>query len=198
MDRVQDYTSLITVLRIIDVTSLITVLINAISSSRWPIWSGEPGGRSGWGGRFQGGPQRIQRWGQEKISSIEKKCYFQLRKKFQWQFFQLRKGSKDEIGRKGSNEVGPPWKGLCTGQLLTAEVTKIICIQQYCLNWYQILLSDQISNIVIRSDIKYCRQIKYQILLSDQISNIVIRLVTSCQLSSARPHSSCRKTQPNR
>ena len=38
--------------------------------------------------------------------------------------FQLRKGSRDEVGRKGSNEVGPPWKGLCTGQLLTAEVRK--------------------------------------------------------------------------
>jgi len=32
-----------------------------------------------------------------------------------------RKGSKDEL-RKGSNEVGPPWKGLCTGQLLSAEI----------------------------------------------------------------------------
>ena len=38
--------------------------------------------------------------------------------------FQLRKGSRDEVGRKGSNEVGPPWKGLCTGQLLTAEVSR--------------------------------------------------------------------------
>ena len=42
--------------------------------------------------------------------------------------FQLRKGSRDEVGRKGSNEVGPPWKGLCTGQLLTAEVNKSIVV----------------------------------------------------------------------
>ena len=37
------------------------------------------------------------------------------------------------MGRKGSNEVGPPWKGLCTGQLLAAEVsrskTKVVLLE---------------------------------------------------------------------
>ena len=48
--------------------------------------------------------------------------YFQFRK-----YFQVRNGSKDEVGRKRSKEeIGPPWKGLCTGQLLTAEVTENI------------------------------------------------------------------------
>ena len=55
-----------------------------------------------------------------------RKKYMQLRKSSNGKYFQLRKGSKDEIGRKGSNEVGPPWKGLCTGQLLTAEVTRAL------------------------------------------------------------------------
>ena len=39
-----------------------------------------------------------------------------------------RKMSKDEAGRKESKveEVGPTWKGLCTGQLLTAKVIMMI------------------------------------------------------------------------
>ena len=45
----------------------------------------------------------------------------------------MRKSSRDEVGRKGSNEVGPPWKGLCTGQLLAAEVsrskTKVVLLE---------------------------------------------------------------------
>ena len=56
------------------------------------------------------------RW-EEKISSEEKTFSFQLRK-----------GSRDEDGRKGSNEVGPPWKGLCSGQLLNAEVNKSVVV----------------------------------------------------------------------
>ena len=44
-----------------------------------------------------------------------------IRKRLQGEHFQLGKGSK--VGRKESTEeAGPPWKGLCSGQLLTAQV----------------------------------------------------------------------------
>ena len=49
-----------------------------------------------------------------------------IRKRLQGEHFQ--KGSK--VGRKESTEeAGPPWKGLCSGQLLTAQVK----IDMFCI-----------------------------------------------------------------
>ena len=51
-----------------------------------------------------------------------------LGKRLQGEHVQLGKGSK--VGRKESTEeAGPPWKGLCSGQLLTAQVK----IDMFCI-----------------------------------------------------------------